>query len=165
MRAVLFDLDETLFDRSSCMLATAITMSRELGIDEQLFVDTFLQSDRENEDKIKFANQILKRFPKIEISAQDFVYFRDKTGIGCDELFPNVINTLKKIKKMNYKLGLVSNASRKNYQLSKVERLGLNAFMDTVVISDNKMKKPDRNIFDTALSELSVSPSHTFFCR
>ncbi|MBN1814144.1 MAG: hypothetical protein JXA14_20060, partial [Anaerolineae bacterium] len=50
LKAILFDLDDTLFDRQSAQLLVLDVIARELcdafaGVDRQAMVDAFLESD------------------------------------------------------------------------------------------------------------------------
>lgn len=167
MRAVLFDLDETLFDRSACMRETASIIGSELAsthnIDADKFSSVFLESDNCHTSKKKFAEAVLNEFESLEISEIDFVRWRDDVAMNCGSLFPETTGVLNILKESNYLMGIVSNASRKNYQYEKIARLGLLPYMKSVVISDETMKKPNDRIFIKALKEMEVSAEQAVF--
>lgn len=63
-----------------------------------------------------------------------------------------------------YKLGLVSNFAIPECVSTLLEKFGLNAFFDTIVISGNiNRRKPSPEIFQKALRELHVNPSEAVF--
>ena len=72
------------------------------------------------------------------------------------ELYPDVQPYLQKLKSRGYILGLISNAAPKDEEI--VSRVGLNRYMDHIVISGIiGVAKPDEGIFRHALSLASVS--------
>ncbi|MEM4168404.1 MAG: HAD family hydrolase [Candidatus Caldarchaeum sp.] len=73
------------------------------------------------------------------------------------ELQPDSIHTLDALRKLGYKLGLISNTSP--LTKGRLERLGLSRYFDKVVLScDTGFLKPDPRIFLYAFSELDVRP-------
>ncbi len=78
-------------------------------------------------------------------------------------LYPDVEETLQKLRAMGLKIGIVTNGLKSDYRqiLEKVELLD---FFDVKVGIDNVGKmKPHRDIFLYALNKLEVSPSETVF--
>ena len=73
------------------------------------------------------------------------------------ELFPEVEDVLAELRKRGYRLGVVSNWDSRLVDLCL--RLGLSAYTDFVLASAAMgMEKPDRRIFEIALSRAAVSP-------
>jgi putative hydrolase of the HAD superfamily len=63
-----------------------------------------------------------------------------------------------------YRLGMVSNFAIPECVSTLLEKFGLEAFFDTVVVSGNiNRRKPSPEIFQKALRELGVNPSEAVF--
>ena len=78
-------------------------------------------------------------------------------------LYPDVEETLQKLRVMGVKMGIVTNGLKSDYR-QILEKVGLLDFFDVKVGIDNVGKmKPDRDIFLYALNELDASPSETLF--
>jgi len=77
--------------------------------------------------------------------------------------YPWVHSVLDRLKKLGYKLGLLSNAQRAFTQ-AEIEMLGIQNFFDIIVFSsDVGAQKPDRFIFEHILKRLSISPEEVVF--
>ncbi len=73
------------------------------------------------------------------------------------ELYPEVEDVLAELRKRGYRLGVISNWDSRLVTLC--ERLGLTAYADFILASAaTGMEKPDRRIFEIALSRAAVSP-------
>jgi putative hydrolase of the HAD superfamily len=78
-------------------------------------------------------------------------------------LYPDVEETLQKLRVMGLKIGIVTNGLKSDYR-QILEKVGLLDFFDVKVGIDKVGKmKPDRDIFLYALNELEISPSETLF--
>jgi len=78
-------------------------------------------------------------------------------------LYPDVEETLQKLRVMGLKIGIVTNGLKSDYR-QILEKVGLLDFFDVKVGIDNVGKmKPDRDIFLYALNILEVLPSETLF--
>jgi len=78
-------------------------------------------------------------------------------------LYPDVEETLQKLRVMGVKMGIVTNGLKSDYR-QILEKVGLLDFFDVKVGIDNVGKmKPHRDIFLYALNKLEASPSETLF--
>lgn len=72
------------------------------------------------------------------------------------EVYPDVPDSLAKLRSMGYKLGIISNFDSRLF--SVLDALSLTDWFDEVVISSlTGSAKPDRGIFDYALHRLQIS--------
>jgi putative hydrolase of the HAD superfamily len=79
------------------------------------------------------------------------------------ELYPEVKDTLRNLKEMRLKIGLVTNGFRKDIE-EILSRTSLNGLFDvTVGVDDVSKPKPYRQIFLYALKKLGVSPQESLF--
>jgi putative hydrolase of the HAD superfamily len=73
------------------------------------------------------------------------------------ELFPDVHDVLAELRERGYRLGLISNWDSR--LISMCQRLGLTAYTEFILASAaTGMEKPDRRIFEIALSTAGVRP-------
>lgn len=77
--------------------------------------------------------------------------------------FPNLLETLEKLKKDNYIIGIITNGKGK-LQMDNIKALGIDKYADIILISDwEGVKKPDPIIFKRALERLDVYPGDCVF--
>jgi HAD superfamily hydrolase (TIGR01662 family) len=78
---------------------------------------------------------------------------------------PDVLQTLDRLQRAGYRMGLVSNLSlRPNLVREDLERMGLTRRLDaTVFSSEVGVRKPDPRIFHEALERLGTEPAETVF--
>jgi putative hydrolase of the HAD superfamily len=78
------------------------------------------------------------------------------------DLFPDTLSTLRALRGA-FKLGLVSDAQRAFFD-PEMKMTGLDLLLEVIVVSsDHGFRKPDRRLFDLALSELGTSPEQTIY--
>ena len=75
-------------------------------------------------------------------------------------LYPETPDTLRKIKRMGFKIGLISNTGHKDAlkrRLSTMKEQGILKFFDTIILSSEVgVSKPHKEIFEIALREMGV---------
>jgi 2-haloalkanoic acid dehalogenase type II len=78
--------------------------------------------------------------------------------------YPDAVVTLNRLKQMNLKLGLISNAYEEDID-AVLERAGISKELFDVVVGVNTIKKekPHPDVFRHALSKLNAEPSETLF--
>ena len=168
IRAVLFDLDETLVDRTE-------TMRRFLMGQYQRFAALQTRDCSEYIDLcLRYQeNGYADKYEAYKLACSDFdppvlelanLLFEDFMGhYGRDPvLFPKVLETLSILHK-SYLIGLVSNGRAKG-QTAKIETSGIARFFSSICISESVgSKKPDHEIFTKCLDDLSISPLEAVF--
>ena len=78
---------------------------------------------------------------------------------GVWALYPEALGVIEALHP-RYKLGVVSNFDRRLYPV--LEDLGVRGYFEAIVLSSEMgVDKPDRRIFDAALSALGVAPAET----
>ena len=78
-------------------------------------------------------------------------------------LYPDVIDTLKQLKRARKKLYIVSNAQR-CYTKPELEKLGLlKYFAGIIYSSDYKCAKPDPKLFDIACERFKINKAETIY--
>jgi len=168
MKAILFDLDETILNRESSLLAFLNDQYERFHsvwghIEKSQLIKRIVELDaRGYVWKDKVYAQLIEEY-KLDISVEEllndyterFQYF----VIG----FPKYKEVLNEIKKHGYMLGMITNG-KDGFQRANIRGLGIENLFDVIVVSEEVgMKKPDKNIFEYALAKLQVSPKEALF--
>jgi len=172
IKAVLFDIDDTLFDSTTLAKMArmnAIKAMIECGLPIRnvqkgysllmKIVEKYGSNYDEHFDRLLEALGC-SRDPKI--IAAGIVAYHD-TKLGYIKPNPDVIPTLIALGDKRCTLGIVSNG-RSVKQWEKLIRLGLHHFFDAVIISEDAgSEKPQSKIFKVAIEELGVKPEETVY--
>lgn len=171
MKAVLFDLDNTLIDfmrmkKISCEAAISA------------MIDAGLPLGKEKAYKILFDlygvhgiehGEIFQKFLKRTVGKVDYrilskgIAAYRKMQAGYLEPYPHVRGTLIHLRENGLKLGIVSDAPRMKAWLRLAE-MGLSDFFDVVVtLDDTGSEKPSSLPFKAALKALKFGPSEILF--
>lgn len=166
IKAVLFDLDNTLIDflmmkKLSCEAAIDAMIGAGLNIrhDEAIKVLYGLYDKHGMEDKIIFQRFLKKLAGKIDyrILASGIVAYR-RVREGFLEPYPNVDYVLLKLKGMGLKLAIVTDAPRLKAWI-RLAAMKLSNYFDAVVtFEDTKQHKPSKMPFRAALRQLKLKP-------
>lgn len=168
-KAILFDLDGTLWDRTGAVRALATAQHDELReclghVPRQQYVDRIIALD----DNGRTDKTILYQTIGVEFELSEAVVARLHADFwtrlaSFTRPFPEVIDTLTRLRRSGVKLGIITNGSNR-VQEEKIRRLGLAGLMDVVLVSEREgVRKPDAEIFERALERLGVTPSDAWF--
>lgn len=155
MRALLFDLDNTLIDRDK---ALKDALCSEL-VDPDATNSLLMLDDRGNGDRQIFLNAWAQ-------AAGTMKSMYDLSVAICHYLQPDhaLLRSLKAIKQQ-VPIGIITNGSVKN-QSAKMKSAGLDTVFndDQVWISGHyPFAKPDKRIFELACDGLGVKPANTLY--
>lgn len=168
---VIFDLDNTLINRNAAF-----------QVFSDRFVDQFI--DYKDDDELRAAAIEFMRvadrngyrskwelFEEIrtslamknrETTTEELMQYW-KSFLDCTVLMDGALEVLDELKKKNCKLGMITNGSV-YAQNSKIDKVNIRRYFDAIVVSDEVgVKKPDKQIFDIALSRLGVKPETCWF--
>ncbi len=173
-KAVLWDLDDTLYSRVDAARQTFPGMFRE-----NLYAD---KSDTFIHETVDFMMTKIHRNSMIHEDAFHALlekYPADKPYIRPDCLnyyyehisefatpFPEQVEVIKKLRDLGIKTAIVTNISedRLDSQRQKISALGIEPLFDVIVFSGELgIHKPDRRIFDHATNLLGVSNDQCVF--
>jgi len=169
IKAILFDMDNTLVDfmsmKKACCSA-AIDAMISAGLDMKKSDALNLLFEIYDKYGIEY-NRIFQEFlekatGKIDykILAEGIVAYRKEQKRHM-KTYDDVEPTLKKLKEMGFKLGIVSDAPSVNAWIRLLE-LGIANFFDTVITLDVSGElKPSSKPFTMALEELGVKPEES----
>ncbi|AEC51786.1 hypothetical protein PNA2_0870 [Pyrococcus sp. NA2] len=157
VRAILFDIDETLLsERPLVMFMLPLVydeLSRRLGISRMEARNIFLSEIEKKRGTYEWHdwNYFFRKF-NLPFRYEDFLIgYPEKI-----EVLPGVKETLEDLKG-RYKLGIVTSGPR--YQVLKLKISGILKYFDVVITRDDVgTVKPDPRIFIAALSKLKVHP-------
>jgi len=168
-KAVLFDLDGTLFDRDASFLELAQAQHREFlaelaGIPEEAFVRRLVELDEHGyADRFAVYNGIATEFGLPPSLAARLTTHFHATYASFSKCFPEVPATLANLRERGIRLGIITNGST-NMQQRKVHELGIAALIDELLISEKEgLRKPDPRIFERALGRLGVKAAEAWY--
>ena len=168
VKAVLFDLDETLFDRIASLKAfVAHQFASNFGqfASVEALVERFnALDDRNNVHKTQVYSQIFKEMGRAEpdvwrTSFQDY----EMNFWRFAKAFSGMTEVLSELRRDGTLLGIVTNGET-HIQQRSILALGLDRLVDVVLISEaENCRKPDRTIFLRAAEQLNVAPQDCAF--
>ncbi len=169
IQAMLFDLDGTLFDRTSsviqCIEGQHQRFVTDLGhLTKARYCTRFLALDQQGYVKKELVyQQLVDEFALpgelVEKLNADFWLHYHTHAIG----FADLVETLIQLRASGLKLGLITNGNAA-IQQGTIHALGIHAFFDVMLISEAEgIKKPDRLIFERALQRIGVAAQAALF--
>jgi putative hydrolase of the HAD superfamily len=170
LRAVLFDLDETLTDRGRSIERFAAEFCRRFGEDlEPCGVHEIGQCIHAGDGggyatREEFANHLQSslRWRRVPSVQQLIAFWRDRFP-RCNVERSGVTPTLQTLHHRGLKLGIISNGSISS-QYTKLDVMGIRSLFSVILISEEVgIKKPDGRIFQMALDKLELLPSEAIF--
>jgi putative hydrolase of the HAD superfamily len=162
IKAVIFDMFETLITHYSCPLYFGEQISADMGITNQEFQAIWKPTDEQRtiglmtfEEVIEiilkkhncYSEELLQRITAKRISTKQLCF---------DNLNPEIVPMLKEIKKSNRKIALISNCFSE--EVAPIKQSSLSQYFDKMYLSfEQGMKKPDERIFRKCAEELEVA--------
>lgn len=171
IKAAVFDLDHTLYDRYATFRAIKNTVFENLKgyVSDNLDADGFIEILCELDKKyiIYEWDEVIKQLGvcgALKKIPNNFYDLAIKPGFVKTAVpFPFTIPTLEKIKSMNIKCGLITNG-KTEIQTAKIKMLGLYDYMDEIVIGGEVGKnKPHPLPFEVLADKIGISPSEMLY--
>ncbi|PLR67048.1 HAD family hydrolase [Bacillus sp. UMB0893] len=168
MKAILFDLDGTLFNRDLALMNFAEMQYdnwEELHskLTREQYTELFLRLDKNG---YVWKDAVYKTIAKkLELSAQPEDLLKDyqvnfHTSCAPCEITADVMKTLKA---KGLKLGIITNGFTE-FQRKTIQTMGIEDFFDVVVISEEAgLRKPDTAIFQLALKIMNIEPKYAVY--
>lgn len=159
VRAVIFDMDNTLFDFVEAKMRACRKVAEFIGSEDgmELF-RYFLRHAGGFEDMDCVADYLNDRGVRDEeVHGRCYEIYR-KTELENIETYEGVEETLEFLKREGFKLAIVTNADRKSLN-ARLQEANLSGFFDATVTREATGKlKPDHRPILSALYELGVEP-------
>jgi putative hydrolase of the HAD superfamily len=169
-RAVLFDLDDTLNDRTASWMAfVKLIASPSVQLIDPAAIEAvharIVASDHGGyRPKRELFEELSAVLPlKAPVTAEDFEVFWRAHFPDCMVAREGMLEILSALRKRGLAIGIVTNGQAVT-QMRKIEALGIRTMVDSIVISESAgVKKPDPRIFEMALNELKTEASTALF--
>ena len=168
IKAVLFDLDETVLDRSKTLEIYLAWESNEyLSLppeDSEKYTQRFIElDDNGHARKEEVHTALIKEFRIDQFTAAELTQtYNEVLGRFAVEK-RHITESISALKSQGIKIGLVSNG-QSPFQEEKLESLGLTESFDTILVSEAVgFRKPDIKIFELACKNLDVVPAECIF--
>lgn len=177
MTAILFDLDNTLYDQHRAR-KEGLRRLKEVydifsNVKNEELIYAFHEAEKRALDDYRDGESIsevrLKRAASFLTELEIDPSYSEKVNEKFLELYPSVSAPVDGCKKLlrslnkNYDLGVISNGT-KEVQNRKLKAIGLDGFFDCTVFSEEiGIRKPDPRIFNLALDEVDEEPEKCLF--
>lgn len=174
IKAVVFDLDDTLFDHRHSSREGLRSVWKRYTCFQEMTLDEFEIEHREMLEKIHFSQVLVGKLSVEEARAERFKHLFLNRNVEVDfdtsrnaaEIYRNSYEkNIRKVKgseellktlKKNYKIGIITNNITAE-QENKLRQLGLTDYIDHMTTSEELgVVKPHPILFNTALKKLGV---------
>ena len=168
-RAILFDLDGTLFDRDASFLELVHVQYQAFEaalrqVPSVAFVRRVVELDEHGyADKASVYRKIVKEFDLPPELGDHLTAHFQETYASFSRCFPEVPSVLAGLRAHGIKLGIITNGSTR-MQEGKIRQLGITDLVDAILVSEREgLRKPDRRIFERALVRLNVGATEAWY--
>lgn len=172
-RAILLDMDNTLFDFDHAEQHSFFQVCKRYGIEADAYAYTAYHAindylwkelekgrvEREHLRILRFSC-MMKLMRREDVDAADFnEQYMD--GVASDPgMFPGAADFCRTLLQRGYQLGIVTNGSARN-QMRRLQASEISGLISVVEISENSKPKPEPDVFLRAAKQLAVRPEDT----
>ncbi|MDO8141436.1 MAG: HAD-IA family hydrolase [Candidatus Brocadiales bacterium] len=163
IKAIIFDLDDTLYDCSGTLVVqgrkkVAKTIARLINSSEEEAYLLQLQMEEKYGVKANIYEKIVTHYHLPNSCARELLEEFVHVEISNIILFPDVIGTLMHLKSQGYKLILVTSGD-KQIQEKKIGALGLNDnYFDDILIADRNKDQAKTGCFKHIMQQYNLKP-------
>jgi len=145
IKAIIFDLDDTLYDCSGTLVLKSKKLAAKIISKAIKCTETeALKLQRELEERLGPKADIFREITNQYNLPREFCRKISNTvnalDVGDAVLFPDTMDTINELKRIGYKLFLVTFGNRE-MQKKKIKALGLESAFDEIIITDNSLGK------------------------
>jgi len=167
IKAVIFDLDNTILDRSKSFRNFTIsfveTYFNHLDFTGRI-VDRIIDLDQDGyKDKLELFRELLNVLPwKTEPELTELMNYYQLHYVRNAVLMDHATEVIQYLRP-KYKIGLITNGKTK-IQYGKIDQLGIRNKFDAILVSEEVgIKKPNPQIFEFVLSRLELEPDECVY--
>ena len=166
IKAVIFDLDNTLYDAQQYFLGAFDSISEHISlkynISPQEVYETLAGLCREKTSMYPYLfNDLLSLLHLDRDNPEDIVKIFNEYS-GWIEPYPDVIPTFRTLQEMDYKLGIITDGNVER-QKRKVELLRFESLFDVIIYAEELESKPSSLPFLMALQKLKARATDAFY--
>jgi len=167
MKAVFFDLDNTLYDsREYCFGAfkeISDYLSEKYNIPSSEIYKNLTNLWQKKTSIYPYLFDDLLKILDIKNGKLTMNIVKIFNGYkGKLKPYSEVISTLKKLKKGGYKLGIITDGNVER-QKRKIKLLGIKNFFETIIYTKEIEPKPSESPFLVALGKIKIKPRNAFY--
>jgi uncharacterized cofD-like protein len=165
MKAIIFDLDDTLYDCTGSLLEASRKRAAKAMVNAGLPCteeEAYLMQKELSEKHGPYYpvfNEISITFNMGHELVRSALKAYNSNEVNGIQLFPDVIPTLKKLAQEKYKLFLMSTGIYER-QHKKIELLDLKPYFDEIIINDQEVGLLMEDCFEAILRKYSLSPQN-----
>jgi putative hydrolase of the HAD superfamily len=167
MRAVLFDLDDTLYEQAEWLggaWSAVAKAAAALGVDPAALESALVSVCADGSDRGRIIDRALARVGAAGTSLAPLLDAFNSYSPRCLTLYPGVREALSSLRR-ELPIGLVTDGDVR-IQRAKLRALGLSEAFDVVVLSDaigRQWRKPHPSPFGAALAALDVAAEEAIY--
>ncbi len=160
IKAIIFDLDDTLYDCSGSLVLNrkklaAKIISKAIKCSETEALKLQLELENRLGPQTDISREIANRYNLPDKFYKEVSRTINTLDVESAILFPDTMEAIKELKRMDYKLFLVTFGNRKD-QEKKIKVLGLENAFNEIIITDNPIGK--EKCFKEILSRYHLAP-------
>jgi putative hydrolase of the HAD superfamily len=165
MRAIFFDLDNTLYDTSKYYHRAFESISKSLSKKTKqnknlIYHKLCVRWIEKTSMYPNLFDDVLSKLG-IEDNIQEIVEIFNNQSIKKEDYYSDASTILKKLKNQ-YKLGIITDGNITR-QKNKIEKFDMNEIIDLVVYTKKIAPKPSPLPFEYAINELEIEPSESYY--
>lgn len=168
IRAVIFDMFETLITHYNSPLYFGAEMAADAGISEQAFQSLWRPTEYDRSVGNVTLEEVLEMiFRKNQCYSEDLVkkVAEKRTGVKEEcfrHLHPEILPMMKGLKENGYLVGLISNCFSEEAEV--IRRSVLFPYFDALMLSyEQGVQKPDSEIYHRCMEELQVKAEECLY--
>ncbi len=165
MKAIIFDLDDTLYDCTGSLLEASRKRAARAMVNAGLPCteeEAYLLQKKLSEMHGPYCpvfNEISNKFNMGHELVRSALKAYNSNEVTDIQLFPDVVPTLKKLAQEKYKLFLLTTGIYER-QYKKIELLNLKSYFDEIIINDQEVGLLMEDSFEAIVRKYSLSPQN-----